>query len=112
MDRPAEEAVLGRWFYGAVDDDTTPETDQEAAAIRDELHDDTAPRPVRIDLDELNALFERNASKEEVFACLQGQAERAEAEQASLDDLRIGEPTETPRSTTNEPTEGNNDHAS
>jgi len=56
MDGPADEAVLGRWYYGAVDEDTTPEADQEAAATRYELHEDTDPIPVRIDLDELESL--------------------------------------------------------
>jgi hypothetical protein len=55
MDGPADEAVLGRWYYGAVDEDTTAEADQEAAATRDELHEDTDPIPVR-DLDELECL--------------------------------------------------------
>ena len=80
--------------------------------LPDELDEGTDPIPVRIDLDELNAMFERNASKQEVFAHLQGQAERVEAEQASLDDASVGEPAATPRSTTNEATNGNNDHAS
>ena len=40
----------------AVDEDTTPEADREAAATRDELHEDTDPIPVRIDLDELESL--------------------------------------------------------
>lgn len=28
-----EQSVVGRWFYGIVNDDTTPESDQEAEEI-------------------------------------------------------------------------------
>jgi hypothetical protein len=35
MDGPAEESVAGRWFYSTVKDDTTLESDQEAAKTRE-----------------------------------------------------------------------------
>lgn len=56
----------GRWYYGLVDDETTDRSRgcrHVRLGLPDELDEGADPIPVRIDLDELNPMFDRNAKK-------------------------------------------------